>query len=237
MSALTFRPQQVTSFTRSLAFPRTRPQSSPHCAAMPSSLRSALPRNLSRPLDNTSVYYCTSCSTWRRALSTRAGARSTGINKINSSRRSGRLLESPASVTIRPFATSVITAGKTVPPRFKELYDALNGVENAAIQEVSISRLQLALRSLESEAPLIRVAGEFCPAQWPSVGCCGTSFLTGSDVFVDSSSRTGQCQLCAQISSIASRRSSQPARELGGRSRGTGCGPLAGTSNSVQGHF
>lgn len=159
----------VHSFTRSLAFPRTRPQSSPHCAAMPSSLRSALPRNLSRPLDNTSVFYCTSCSTWRRALSTRAGARSTGINKINSSRRSGRLLESPASVTIRPFATSVITAGKTVPPRFKELYDALNGVENAAIQEVSISRLQLALRSLESEAPLIRVAGEFCPAQWPSI--------------------------------------------------------------------
>jgi hypothetical protein len=135
---------------------------------MPSRLRSALPRSLSRPLDSAGVFYCPSCSTWRRELSTRAGASSTGIGKIDPARRSGRLLESCTTVTARPFTTSsVITAGKTVPSRFKELYDALSRVHDAAIQEVSISRLQLALRGLESEAPLIRVAGEFCSAQWP----------------------------------------------------------------------
>jgi hypothetical protein len=47
-----------------------------------------------------------------------------------------------------------------VPPRLKELYDALSGVQDAAIEQVSITRLQLALRGLESEAPLIRIAGE-----------------------------------------------------------------------------
>lgn len=174
MSALTFRPQQVP---RSLASPRTRPQPSPYRAPMPSRLRSALPRSLSRPLDSAGVFYCPSCSTWRRALLTRAGASNTGIDKINSAHRSSRFLESPTAVAARSFTTSsVITAGKTVPPRFKELYDALSGVQDAAIQEVSISRLQLALRGLESEAPLIRVAGELCPAQWLSVRCCDIVF-------------------------------------------------------------
>ncbi|KAJ5191928.1 uncharacterized protein N7498_010913 [Penicillium cinerascens] len=126
---------------------------------MPSRLRSVLPRSLLRPLDSAGVFYCPSCSTWRRALSTRAGASSTGLDKIGSAHRSGRLPESPTAVAARSFTTSsVITAGKTVPPRFKELYDALSGVQDAAIQEVSISRLQLALRGLESETPLIRVA-------------------------------------------------------------------------------
>ncbi|KAJ5303855.1 uncharacterized protein N7443_003515 [Penicillium atrosanguineum] len=125
---------------------------------MPPRLRSAFPRSLSRPLDSAGVFYCPSCSTWRRELTSRAGA-STGIGKIGSARRSDRLLEPPTTITTRHFTTSsVITAGKAIPPRFKELHDALSRVQDAAIQEVSISRLQLALRGLESEAPLIRVA-------------------------------------------------------------------------------
>ncbi|KAJ5664876.1 uncharacterized protein N7477_007324 [Penicillium maclennaniae] len=125
---------------------------------MPSRLRSALPRSLSRPLDSAGVFYCPSCSTWRRELTTRAGA-STGIGRIGSARRSNRLLEPATTVNARHFThSSVITAGKAIPPRFKELHDALSRVQDAAIQEVSISRLQLALRGLESEAPLIRVA-------------------------------------------------------------------------------
>lgn len=161
----------------------------PYRAPMPSRLRSALPRSLSRPLDSAGVFYCPSCSTWRRALSTRAGASNTGIDKINLAHRSSRILESPTAVSARSFTTSsVITAGRTVPPRFKELYDALSGVQDAAIHEVSISRLQLALRGLESEAPLIRVAGKLCPAQWLSVRCCDVVLRycvlrTGSDDF------------------------------------------------------
>ncbi|KAJ5089096.1 hypothetical protein N7532_007780 [Penicillium argentinense] len=72
----------------------------------------------------------------------------------------GRRLLDPASGShIRSFTTSpAINPGKTVPPQFKELYDALSGVRDASIEQVSVSRLQLALRGLESEAPLVRVA-------------------------------------------------------------------------------
>lgn len=139
---------------------------------MPTRLRNALQRSLARPLDSAGVFYCPSCALWRRALSTRASANSTAIDKIASVRRPSRPLVSSPNATLRPFTTSsVITAGKTVPPRFKELYDALSGVQDAAIEQVSITRLQLALRGLESEAPLIRIAGE----------CSQSSdFLTGA---------------------------------------------------------
>ncbi|KAJ5104429.1 hypothetical protein NUU61_001776 [Penicillium alfredii] len=124
---------------------------------MPSRLRSALSRSLSRPLDTSGVFYCPSCATWRRALSTRAG--NNGIKQNDAVHRSARPLHSATVPTSRPLTTSsVITAGKNVPPRFQELYNALNGVKDAAIEQVSLSRLQLALRGLESEAPLIRVA-------------------------------------------------------------------------------
>lgn len=142
-------------------------QSSLLRVAMPARMRSALPRSLARPLDTVGVFYCPSCATWRRALSTRA---STAIAKLDTARRPSRLLPSSSTSTpvpIRPFATtSAITAGKTVPPRFRELYDALGGIKDAAIEQVSVSRLQLALRGLESETPLIRVAG-----------ACGKSIL------------------------------------------------------------
>lgn len=112
-------------------------------------------------MDSAGVFYCPSCATWRRALSTRASANSIGINRIPPVRRTDRLLEPSSATSVRPItSSSVITAGRTVPRRFKELYDALSGVKDAAIQQVNLSRLQLALRGLESEEPLIRVAGE-----------------------------------------------------------------------------
>lgn len=125
---------------------------------MPAKLRNALQRSLSRPLDSTGVFYCPSCSTWRRALSTRASRN----DKLEAARRNPHF---PATTRTRRFTTSpAISAGKTVPPRFKELYDALSGVKDAAIEQVSVSRLSLALRGLESEEPLIRVAGEYLRA-------------------------------------------------------------------------
>lgn len=136
--------------------PWTRPRPL-NSAAMPAKLRNALQRSLSRPLDNTGVFYCPSCSTWRRTLSTRT----TSSAKIEPARRNAHLLDTVPTTRTRPFTTSpAISAGKTVPPRFKELYDALSGVKDAAIEQVSVSRLSLALRGLESEEPLIRVAGE-----------------------------------------------------------------------------
>lgn len=52
-----------------------------------------------------------------------------------------------------------------MPPRFKELHAALEEVKDAALEQVNLSRLQFALRGLESETPLIRVAGEFVVIQ------------------------------------------------------------------------
>ncbi|CAI7574705.1 unnamed protein product [Penicillium pancosmium] len=125
---------------------------------MPSRLRSALPRSLSRPLDPGGAYYCPSCTPCRRTLATHTRINTNG-DKFNRARRGRRQLESSSATNLRPFTTSpAINPGKTVPPRFKELYDALGGVKDAAIEQVSISRLQLALRGLESEAPLIRIA-------------------------------------------------------------------------------
>ncbi|KAJ5786418.1 uncharacterized protein N7503_011630 [Penicillium pulvis] len=116
---------------------------------MPARLRGTLQRSIARPLDSAGIFYCQSCTTWRRALSTRAS-----INKIAPARRSDRLISSITSS--RPITTS--TAVSTVPPRFKELHDALSGIKDATIEQVSVSRLQLALRGLESETPLIRIA-------------------------------------------------------------------------------
>ncbi|KAJ6110751.1 hypothetical protein N7486_002986 [Penicillium sp. IBT 16267x] len=123
---------------------------------MPARLRGTLQRSITRPLDSAGVFYCPSCTTWRRAVSTRASS----IDKIAPARRNDRLGSSIITSSSRPITTS--TAVSTVPPRFKELHDALSGIKDAAIEQVSVSRLQLALRGLESETPLIRIAGE-CP--------------------------------------------------------------------------
>ena len=123
---------------------------------MPPRLRGVLTKSLSRPPG--SIFYCPSCATWRR-LSTRVG-----VNYHLRGERSNtthRPLNLATIAAPRPLSTSnYISAGKAVPPRFKELYGALEGVRDATIEQVSLSRLQLALRGLESEAPLIRVAGE-----------------------------------------------------------------------------
>ncbi|GAB1215719.1 hypothetical protein ATERTT37_004913 [Aspergillus terreus] len=52
----------------------------------------------------------------------------------------------------------MVHGSRHVPPRLRELYDALGQVKDVAPEQVNLSRLQLALRGLESEAPLIRVA-------------------------------------------------------------------------------
>ncbi|KAI2793555.1 hypothetical protein POX_a00136 [Penicillium oxalicum] len=98
---------------------------------------------------------CPSCSTWRRQLTTRARS----IENTVTPRRGVHALHNTRSTSQRSFTTSpTITAGKYVPPQFKELYNALSEVKDAAIEQVSLSRLSLALRGLESEEPLVRVA-------------------------------------------------------------------------------
>ena len=121
-------------------------------ASMAPRLRSAL--GLSRQLDASALFYCPSCAIWRRTLSTR------NIDKANTLRRNGRSQNTIAASSPRAFTSSTVITAKSVPPRFKDLHAALEGVKDASLEQVNLSRLQLALRGLETEAPLIRVAGE-----------------------------------------------------------------------------
>ncbi|KAF7585201.1 hypothetical protein BBP40_011753 [Aspergillus hancockii] len=115
---------------------------------MPPKLRGSLPKSLSRVGGNGAVFYCPSCTTWRRTLSMRRSG-------IASSRLEANRLSfgSPRSIT-----TSSVVHARHVPPRLRELYEALNQIQGVATEQVNISRLQLALRGLETEAPIIRVA-------------------------------------------------------------------------------
>ncbi|KAJ5272489.1 hypothetical protein N7478_007614 [Penicillium angulare] len=121
---------------------------------MPARVRSTLQRSLAHPLDSA----CHSLPKCGRTPSTRAYTNSARFSTIAPARRTDRL----PIYSLRPAPRSLTTstAISSVPPRFKELHDALSGVKDAAIQQVSVSRLQLALRGLESEKPLIRVAGQ-----------------------------------------------------------------------------
>jgi len=127
---------------------------------MPPNLRGSLPKSLPRPLDSGGIFYCHSCATWRRTISTRRKTYRPGTSTSTSGNiPQGRNEE--LNTQQHYFTSSAINAGKNVPPRFKELYAALNRVGDVATDRVNLSRLQLALRGLESEEPLVRVAGGF----------------------------------------------------------------------------
>ncbi|GAB1195718.1 hypothetical protein BDV32DRAFT_117063 [Aspergillus pseudonomiae] len=115
---------------------------------MPLKLRGSLSKSWPRAGDKTAAYYCPSCATRRRTLSTRR-------NGIVSSRLEANRLSFSSS---RPITTSSVIHARHVPPRLRELYDALNKIQGVATEQVNISRLQLALRGLESETPIIRIA-------------------------------------------------------------------------------
>lgn len=143
----------------------------------PTSLRSSL-FSLSRPGTGlgagtgtgtgtgTGLFYCPSCATCRRRA-----RRSPNASASVSSGILARQREPPAP-SIPGYgqfttSTSTSTATSTVPPRFRELHAALNRVGETATDRLDLSRLQLALRGLEVEEPLIRVASTFF-----LLGCC-----------------------------------------------------------------
>lgn len=123
---------------------------------MPARVRSTLQRSLARPLDSAGVSPCQFLSICRRTFTTRTA---NNASNIAHARRADRPSVPIKRSSPRSFTTA--TTISTVPPRFKELHDALSGVKDAGIEQVSVSRLQLALRGLESEEPLIRIAGEW----------------------------------------------------------------------------
>ncbi|KAF9891243.1 hypothetical protein FE257_004807 [Aspergillus nanangensis] len=116
---------------------------------MPPKLGGSLSKSLSRARESSgAVFYCPSCAIWRRTLTTR-----------HSSISSEGYRPSSAWTPNRPITTSSVVHGsRHVPSRLRELYEALSKVQDVATEQVNLSRLQLALRGLESETPLIRVA-------------------------------------------------------------------------------
>ncbi|KAL4817824.1 hypothetical protein BDW67DRAFT_174583 [Aspergillus spinulosporus] len=134
---------------------------------MPLKLRSVLPKSLPRRRGSTanSIPPCSSCATTqqRRNLSTRREPcsaprfrtqthlqKSSPISRLNS-------LAKPSANLYSTAPTTAHTA-RHVPLRLRELYESLVQLQRIAPEQVNLSRLQLALRGLETEEPLIRVA-------------------------------------------------------------------------------
>lgn len=123
---------------------------------MPPKLRGTLSKSLSQIQDSSSsssssVFYCPSCSTWRRSLSSRR----TRLQLPQQQHQQ----QSWASLQRSGIATTSVVHTRHIPPRLKDLHEALNRVKDVAPEQVNLSRLQLALRGLESEKPVVRVAG------------------------------------------------------------------------------
>lgn len=119
---------------------------------MPPRTRAALSKKPLQLAD--SFFFCPSCSRVRLPPST-------SRRQISSSQQ-----RRPSATTPTPtFASSsAVNVTRNIPERFAELYKALKSVGDGASNHVNVSRLQLALRGLETESPVIRVAGMFSDA-------------------------------------------------------------------------
>ncbi|KAL2372660.1 hypothetical protein BDBG_01245 [Blastomyces gilchristii SLH14081] len=116
---------------------------------MPPKLHSSLSKQ-AIPLTE-AVFFCPSCSIWRYSLPSLTTRRR---NRTFNPRRSR--FTSTFAAQYRAAHTVNIT--RNIPERFQGLYSALNGVHDTAANHVNSSRLQLALRGLETTRPVIRLA-------------------------------------------------------------------------------
>lgn len=95
---------------------------------------------LSHILDD--LFYCPACSIWRRRCTIRdlplRAPRKRNASTVSSS--------------------TAVNATKTIPLGNKQLYESLGEVKKKAYGQVNLSRLQLAIQSLETENPTTRVA-------------------------------------------------------------------------------
>ncbi|KAL4902412.1 hypothetical protein BDW74DRAFT_158507 [Aspergillus multicolor] len=130
---------------------------------MPLKLRSSLPKSLPRRRDRIakSIPACSSCATTqgRRTLSTRRNLYSPQLRtQIPSQTLPIPYLQPLENAKLYSTAPTTAHTARHVPPRLKELYESLVQIQSVAPEQVNLSRLQLALRGLETEEPLIRVA-------------------------------------------------------------------------------
>jgi hypothetical protein len=107
---------------------------------MPPSVTLSTTTRFSRILDD--LFYCPGCSAWRKRCAT------SKLPKRAPRKRHASTLGS----------STAVNATKAIPARNKSLYDSLNEVKKKAYAQVNLSRLQLAIQSLETERPTTRVA-------------------------------------------------------------------------------
>jgi hypothetical protein len=144
---------------------------------MPLKLRGSLPKSLPHAGDSSTkrIPHCPSCAvsvTQRRTLLTRRALSSPRTRTQSQSQLRIQSRIPRLDVSLQPlskantthksnYSTSPSTAhtARHVPPRLRELYESLARIQAIAPEQVNLSRVQLALRGLETEEPLIRVAG------------------------------------------------------------------------------
>lgn len=116
------------------------------------------------------VFYCPSCSTWRRRMVSTAATsnsyrtRNGGFRHVfhnNNNADTTTIVRRYLNSSTARFngAAAAANINKNVPARFRELHAALKELEDVAADHISLSRLQLAQRGLESEEHVVRVAG------------------------------------------------------------------------------
>ena len=82
-----------------------------------------------------------------------------------------RALQSRAASTTA--SVTAVNAQRQIPRAFEKLYEALKALEHEAAVYVDTSQLQLALRGVESENAVIRVAGQDIQVPSISIGLVG----------------------------------------------------------------
>src|SRR2546423_4351426 len=107
---------------------------------MPATVTLSAATGLSRILDG--LFHCPGCSAWRQRCATPK------LPKYPPGKRCASILSS----------STAVNATKAIPARNKPLYESLNDVKKKASAQVNLSRLQLAIQSLETESPTTRVA-------------------------------------------------------------------------------
>ena len=100
-----------------------------------------------------SPFICPVCS-HRKALSVKA--HTLRVQRFPAPRPS---LSKPRTASTTASVTAV-NAKREIPPAFQELYASLKALETEAGVYVNTSQLHLALRGIESENPVTRIAGQ-----------------------------------------------------------------------------
>ncbi|KKK16603.1 hypothetical protein AOCH_007175 [Aspergillus ochraceoroseus] len=147
-----------------------------HQSANAPRLRGSLAKSLPHTGDAKNLFYCPSCAVRQRSSSSSSSSSSLPTRRVSSRTQphlqSSRSLRTPEASSSTATTTTTSLAGRRlfstaspvphtarhVPPRLRTLYESLARIQDVATEQVNLSRLQLALRGLESEEPLIRVA-------------------------------------------------------------------------------